>query len=154
MTKRILHATDFSSQAAGAADEAIRLASALGAEVIVLHVATEIVLYGETAFGMQQVKETYEEQARWAEARLAEMTRSIVDKGIRARWMRRVGLAHEEILKAASEEEVDYIVLGTHGRGGVGRFMLGSVADRVIRRATCPVITVRGHEAVTGEPGT
>jgi nucleotide-binding universal stress UspA family protein len=140
---RILYPTDFSSQAQIAGDEAVRLAQALGAELIVLHVAVESALYGETAFGMKQVKEIYEHQARWAEERLAGLTRSISERGVPARWMRRVGVPHEEILEVATKEEVDYIVLGTHGRGGVGRFMLGSVADRVVRAAICPVLTVR-----------
>ena len=54
-----------------------------------------------------------------------------------------VGVPFEEIVKIAAEERVDMIALGTHGRGGVSRWLLGSVADRVIRLAPCSVLTVR-----------
>lgn len=56
-------------------------------------------------------------------------------------------MPHEEIVKTAAGERADLIVLGTHGRGGVERFFLGSVADRVIRTAPCPVVTVRSAKA-------
>jgi nucleotide-binding universal stress UspA family protein len=52
-------------------------------------------------------------------------------------------VAVDEILALAAEEGCDLIVIGTHGRGGLSRFFLGSVADRVVRLATCPVMTVR-----------
>ena len=59
--------------------------------------------------------------------------------------MRR-GPAATQIVELASEERADLIILGTHGRGGVTRALLGSVADRVIRTAPCPVLTVRTAE--------
>jgi glycine betaine transporter len=60
-----------------------------------------------------------------------------------------VGKPTEEILRVAREEKVDLIVMGTHGRTGVRHLLLGSVAEAVTRRASCPVFTVRvGHEAV------
>jgi nucleotide-binding universal stress UspA family protein len=94
---------------------------------------------------MQRVKDVYEAQARWAEAKLAERARRLATRGLRTGWRRRVGVMYEEIVTAAREEKAAYIVMGTHGRGGIGRFMLGSVADRVIRTAPCPVVTVRSR---------
>lgn len=145
MSTRIIHATDFSPEAAAAEDEAVRLAQALDAELILLHVASETPLYGETTFGMQRVKEVYKAQARWSDDKLDERARRIAARGVPTRWRRQVGVAHEEIVKAARDEKAAYIVLGTHGRGGVERFMLGSVADRVIRTAPCPVVTIRSR---------
>ena len=55
----------------------------------------------------------------------------------------RSGVAVDAILKLATEEGCDLIIIGTHGRGGLSRFLLGSVADRVVRLAPCPVMTVR-----------
>ena len=57
--------------------------------------------------------------------------------------MVKVGAAWEEIIRVAAEEHADMIVMATQGRTGLERFMLGSVADRVVRRAPCPVLTVR-----------
>ena len=144
---RIIHATDFSREADAAEAEAVRLARALGGELLLLHVAGEAPLYGETPFGMKELKTIYEGQARWAEDKLAERARRLAGQGVTTGWRRRVGVAHEEIVKAAAEEHAAYIVMGTHGRGGVGRFMLGSVADRVIRSAACPVVVMRPRDA-------
>jgi len=142
MPARIIHATDFSKEAERAEKEAVELARVLGAELILLHVATETPLYGETVFGMRRVKDVYEAQARWAEDALAQRARRLASRGVPTGWRRRVGLPHEEIVKAARAEKAAYIVMGTHGRGGLGRVMLGSVADRVVRTAPCPVLAV------------
>ncbi|MEK7715145.1 MAG: universal stress protein, partial [candidate division NC10 bacterium] len=63
--------------------------------------------------------------------------------GIPVRWALEVGVPFEEIVKAAEKEGADMIVMGTHGRSGLNRLLLGSVAERVIRLAPCPVLTVR-----------
>ncbi|MEX2145464.1 MAG: universal stress protein [Candidatus Rokuibacteriota bacterium] len=143
MTTTVIHPTDFSEEAKAAEAEAVRLARALGGELVLLHVAVEAPLYGETAFGRDEVRRVYEEQARWAENELAGRARRLGDSGVVTRWRRSVGIPHDEIVKAAQEERAAYIVMGTHGRAGFVRFMLGSVADRVVRTATCPVVTVR-----------
>lgn len=139
----IIHPTDFSEEAHQAEEHATRLARALGADLLLLHVSVETPLYGETAFGMPDVKRIYEAQSRWAEERLAARTDSLAAGGVRARWLRRTGIVHDTICDVAREEAADYIVIGTHGRGGIARFMLGSVADRVVRTAPCPVLLVR-----------
>jgi nucleotide-binding universal stress UspA family protein len=146
---RIIHPTDFSAEAEAAEEEAARLARAFAGELVLVHVATESPLYGETTFGMNELKKIFQEQARWAESRLGERARYLASHGATTGWRRRVGVPHEEILLAAAEEHAAYIVMGTHGRGGVGRFMLGSVVDRVVRAAACPVVIVppRGSSA-------
>jgi nucleotide-binding universal stress UspA family protein len=58
----------------------------------------------------------------------------------------RTGVPYKEIVGAATRERADLLVMGTHGRGGLDRALLGSVADRVIRLAPCPVVTVRATE--------
>jgi|SRR5690242_1591529 nucleotide-binding universal stress UspA family protein len=146
---RIIHATDFSTEADAAEAEAVRLARAFGGELLLVHVATESPLYGETTFGMNELKKVFEAQARWAEGRLAERARSLASQGVTTGWRRRVGVPHEEIVKAAADEHAAYIIIGTHGRGGMGRFMLGSVADRVVRAAACPVVVVPPPTAST-----
>jgi hypothetical protein len=60
--------------------------------------------YGETPFGMKAVKKIYEGQARWAEDRLAERARHLASQGVSTGWRRRVGVPHEEIVKAAAED--------------------------------------------------
>lgn len=140
---KILHPTDFSECADRAEAETIRLAHAIGAEIILLHVAVEAPLYGEGLLNMSEVRQVYEAQRKWATATLGERVARIREHGLSTRWLLLTGAPHEEIVKVAQEERVDLIVMGTHGRGGVERFLLGSVADRVIRTAPCSVLTVR-----------
>jgi universal stress protein A len=139
----IIHPTDFSEEAVAAERQALELARRLGAELLLLHVSVETPLYAEGALGMVDVKGVYERQARWAEQQLADRATLLTKNGVPTRWRRRVGLVHDAICEVAREERADYIVIGTHGRGGIARFMLGSVADRVVRTAPCPVLTVR-----------
>ena len=139
----IIHPTDFSEEAATAERQAAELARRLGAELLLLHVSVETPLYGEGALGMANVKDVYEAQARWAEQQLADRATLLTKNGVATRWRRRVGIVHDAICDVAREEAADYIVMGTHGRGGIARFMVGSVADRVVRTAPCPVLTVR-----------
>ncbi len=145
---KILHPTDFSDCAAEAQEEASRLARVLGAELVLLHVSVEAPLYAEGLIGVKDVRKVYEAQRKWAEETLEARAAALRDTGVTSRALVRVGVPAEEIAKVAGEEGVDMIVMGTHGRGGLSRFFLGSVADRVIRAARCPVLTVREGWAV------
>jgi len=139
----IIHPIDFSEEAETAERQAAELARRLGAELLLLHVSVETPLYAEGTLGMANVKAVYETQARWSEQQLADRAALLTKNGVATRWRRRVGSVHDAICDVAREEAADYIVMGTHGRGGIARFMLGSVADRVVRTAPCPVVTVR-----------
>lgn len=143
---KIVHPTDFSEAADQAQAQAVRLAHLIGGEVIVLHVAVEAPLYGEGLMNMREVKGVYEAQRRWATATLEERVARIREHGLAARWLLRVGAPAEEIVKTLLEERADLVVMGTQGRSGLERLLLGSVADRVIRTAPCPVLTVRASE--------
>lgn len=140
---KILHPTDFSECADRAQQQAVRLAHAMGGEIVLLHVAVETPLYGEGLMSTKEVREVYAAARKWATATLEERAAAIREHGLATRVVLKAGVPHEEIVKTAAEEQADLIVLGTHGRGGVERFFIGSVADRVIRTAPCPVVTVR-----------
>lgn len=140
---KIVHPTDFSSGAEQAREEAIQLAQRLGAELILLHVSVETPAYGEELIGMGAVQRIYDAQRKWAQKTLDEQVAAGRDHGVAVRGRISVGSPHAEIVKAAQEEGADLIVMGTHGRSGLDRLLLGSVADRVIRAAPCPVLTVR-----------
>lgn len=143
---KILHPTDFSEDADRAQKEAIRLAQGLGAEIIVLHVTVDTPLYGEGLMNRKEVREVYEAARRWATSTLEERVAAIRELGLAARYLLKTGVPHAEIVKAAATEGADYIVIGTRGRGGLERAFLGSVADRVIRTAPCPVVSIRQPE--------
>jgi len=142
----ILHPTDFSDAAQAAEQQAVRLAHALGGEVILLHVS-EGRLDDEGLMTTKEVREVYAAVRKWAASELEQRTAKIREHGLATRWRLETGVPHEVIAKTATEEGADYIVIGTRGRGGLERFLLGSVADRVVRTAPCPVITVRQPDA-------
>jgi nucleotide-binding universal stress UspA family protein len=140
---RILVPTDFSSGSEGAWAVARRLAGPLGAEIVLLHVLVEAPLFSEGPFTMKHANEVFEAARAWVEEALRGWTATAVAAGLQARWIVRAGVPYKEIVAAVTGERVDLVVLGTQGRGGLNRALLGSVADRVIRLAPCPVLTVR-----------
>lgn len=144
----IIHPTDFSETAQAAEAEAIRLARALNAELVILHVAVEGMLYGESPFGRAELQRVYETQREWARDAIEARVTAARTAGVTARGLVCAGTPTDVIVRTAGAESAAMIVMGTHGRSGVARFLLGSVADRVVRTATCPVLTVRGTETV------
>lgn len=143
--KKILFAADFVERAVPRLSYALALAERLGAEVHVFH---SNVLHGEDPeaggpqpstpdAGVEALKEMTDAAAQ-AGGRSAELVSQHV--------IRRSISAGPAILDYAAEEDVDLIILGTHGRRGFQRMMLGSVAEEVIRLAKCPVLTVRARE--------
>ena len=147
---KILHPTDFSECAAQAQTTAVDLAGKLGAEIVLLQVLVETPLYGESVLNMPKVQSVYDAQRRWAEETLEARVGDLRQRGMKASWRVQVGVPFEEIVKVATEEPADMIVMGTHGRSGLNRVLLGSVAERVIRLAPCPVLTVRQAKSGAG----
>jgi len=143
MFHRIIVPTDFSSCAEEAWSLAQRLAGISGAELVLTHVLTEAPLFREGPFIMPKVRDVFEAARSFANTALEEWVAKARAGGLSARAALRSGIAYQEIVALATDERADLIVIGTHGRGGINRALLGSVADRVIRLASCPVLTVR-----------
>jgi nucleotide-binding universal stress UspA family protein len=139
----IIHPTDFSDAAQGAEQQAVRLARALSAELILLHALGELPLAGMPLPGTPDNESIRARQRQEAEKALRARDSVIRELGVAVRWIVREGGPAEAIVRAAVEEHADLIVIGTHGRSGLDRLLIGSVADRVVRRAPCPVMTVR-----------
>jgi nucleotide-binding universal stress UspA family protein len=140
---KILHPTDFSDCAEKAQALAVDLVGKLGGEIIFLQVLIETPLYGEGVLDTAQVQRVYDAQRKWSEEALEARAAELRQRGIKASWRLQAGVPFEMIVKIAEEERADMIVIGTHGRSGLNRVLLGSVAERVIRLAPCPVLTVR-----------
>jgi nucleotide-binding universal stress UspA family protein len=134
--KSILHPTDFSPQA----DYAYRLACALArdysARLIVMHVKMlPTVAYGEFAALPPEPEETMEN--------LKERLMELKPRDCAVEYVLTEGVPAEEIVNVARDKQCDLILMGTHGRTGLGRLLMGSVAELVVRRASCPVLTVK-----------
>jgi nucleotide-binding universal stress UspA family protein len=139
MGKKILVATDFSELGRAAVTAALELARASNASVDVLHVFTmraQPDASGYTAKQMQQ----HEANAR---ADLSRAADEVAATGLLGESLLRVGPAAETVLLAADERAADLIVIGSHGRSGLARLVLGSTAENVLRRAKVPVLIVK-----------
>jgi len=140
---RIVVPTDFSAAAEAAWRLAQQVAGDGGAELVLVHVLVEAPLYSEGPLTAGRPEAAYAAARRWVEEHLEAWLAGARAAGRPARSVARTGRPHEEILKLAGDERADLIVMGTEGRGGLDRALLGSVADRVVRLAPCPVLTVR-----------
>ena len=143
--RRILVATDFAESAERALACAVQLARRHGAELVLVHVYMDLPAYPEITAG--QVEAIYEEQRAWIEAALERRARAARGEGLLARAVLRTGPAASTIAETAKDEGADLLVVGTHGRSGLDRLILGSVAERVVRLASCPVLVVKSAEA-------
>lgn len=141
--KRILFPTDFAEGALNALPYAIDLAKSYGAKLHLLHIVYDIA----TASGLYvphiSVDTLYKELDVSAQKELEKFGATAKKdlKDVEYTVMR--GIPYEEILKFAQEKNIDLIVIGTHGRKGLDRILFGSTAERIVRNALCPVLTVR-----------
>ncbi|HEY3820262.1 MAG TPA: universal stress protein [Polyangiaceae bacterium] len=142
--RHILVAHDFSDTAECALDFALGLAEKLGARVTIVH-AYEIEMYGygESMVLTQSLLDDVARASRKALEGLVARARARAT-GVDVSYELRMGSPRTEIVDFAAEAKVDLIVIGTHGRRGVPRALLGSVAESVVRSAPCPVLTVHG----------
>ncbi len=138
---RILVPIDFSDCSRKALTYALSFARQFGAAIELIYVVeTPPPIPGLMDFPQPNVS-----AAKAAREKLAELTLDL-DETVNVSARTEVGVPHEEIIRAAEEQNTDLIILGTHGRSGLRRFFLGSTTDRVLRHAGCPVLVVREHE--------
>ena len=143
--RRILHPTDFSEESRAALSVARELARDLGIGLVLLHVLPA----GGKAPGI--VPPTVDVTATRDALDLMQRLTDGADLKSPIQTALRQGETGAEILQAAKAAECDLIVMGTHGRSGLGRLLLGSVAEAVIHRAPCPVISVKATTAMAAQ---
>lgn len=145
MYEKVLLPLDGSPFSERAIPHALEIARQFGARLLVLRVAVPIVGPDDLAYG--QVAYTYEhilaEDVRKAEAYVAAKVAELSSAGVKAEGICRTGEAAAAILDHAAEQGVGLIVLATHGRSGVARWVFGSVATRVLQGAAVPLLLVR-----------
>lgn len=144
--KNILVATDFSEPSAVALNYGRDLATSYDATLHVVHVIEDLMAFhgAEIGFAIADVGRNIEAAARRdLENLLNESDRKRLKS--RAATIRAPNISHA-LTEYAKVHAIDLIIVGTHGRGAFHRFLIGSVAERVVRTAPCPVLTVRAHE--------
>ena len=143
--RRILHASDFSKASGRAFQTAMTMAKANRARLTVVHVIVPFELVVPEQYVDSGTFDQLAAQARqWGQRQLAKLADRAKRTGARTTTLLREGDPAQQIVRAARSERADLIVVGTHGRRGFSKLLLGSVAERVVGTAPCPVVTVRG----------
>ena len=143
----ILVATDFSEASDAALNYAKSLATAFGATVPVLHVLEDLAAHAwTTEVYVAALPGVHEEMEKQAHERLDACLTPAEREAFKAQLALRTGSAFVEIVRHARDVKADLLIMGTHGRGAIAHMLLGSVAERVVRKAPCPVLTVRQPE--------
>ena len=143
---KVLVPTDFSEASASALAYGLALARSFGASLHVLHTVEEPLAQGWNGIGLPALPELREQVLADARRQLEEAVPALERDRQATELVTRLGDPCREIVQFAKERRVDLIVLGTHGRSGVSHLLLGSVAEKVVRLAPCPVLTVRRPE--------
>jgi len=144
--QRILVPTDFSEPAASALKWATTLAKDLGGQLFLLHVVPEPYAYPwGTELSTLPLNDILAQSEKAAEERLQQLAAETGLATDRVVTRTVVGTPVDQILGLINDERIDLVVLGTHGRGMVGHLLLGSVAERMVRRSPVPVLTVHGE---------
>ena len=151
--KKVLVPTDFSDSARHAFSYGVSFAREYHAELVLLHVVENLTVgYASDLFPVPMA-EVFQEISGYAKTELAKLAEEARQKGVAVTELVVQGKPSAEIIRHAADNGVDMIVLGTHGKGMLDQALFGSTTERVVRRAPCPVLTVRmaGHEFVDND---
>lgn len=144
--RHILAPTDFSEYSKKAVVSALELARKFGAKLTILHVV-ELPPYPVEGYASPGVTATFlEDLERQATQDLAQLVPEAESSNVEVVRLVAVGSPYRKIIDTAEAEQVDLIVMATAGRTGFSHLVMGSIAERVVRTATCPVLTIRPHE--------
>ncbi len=141
--RRILWPTDFSALAKTALPYAMDLAADAGGELVLLHVLTPPVAYAGPEIPGALWGELQQKNRAAAKEELRRLATQVKGPGLRTHTLLAEGVPFDQILRVAKRLRCDLIVIATHGRTGLAHVLMGSVAENVVRRAACPVLTVR-----------
>lgn len=155
---KILVTTDFSELSKAGVRYGLEAAASWQAEAVVLHVADyRQALSAPGSDADAPTRSHYESLPQFIEERKTAMARflnadfSDLIGNVKVEMVATVGIPHEEIVEQAEQRGVDLIVMSTHGRTGLGHMLIGSVTEQVVRRAHCPVLSVK-HDFTPGKP--
>jgi nucleotide-binding universal stress UspA family protein len=138
----ILCAVDFSEGSPRVAEYAAALAAATKGTILCLYVAPSLAEYVGFSVPQASLDSFVDDVVSSAEQSMGEFTAAHF-KGLPARGIVLAGYPAEEILRAADKHHADLIIMGTHGRTGIDRIIFGSVAEKVVMAAPCPVLTIK-----------
>jgi len=143
--RRILFASDFSKASRKAFTAAVKTAKSSHATLTIVHVLAPLTPIGPDQYiGPDTWQEIDEESRRWATGHLDGLAAKARAAGVRVKAFLVDGQPAKEVTRFAKKLHADLLVIGTHGRTGFAKLLLGSVASHIVATSTCPVMTVRG----------
>ena len=147
--RQILAPTDFSELSKQGLKSALELAQAFGAKLLLLHVVEPPPYPIEGIVPSQLGANLLDDLERQASNELAQVLPEAQASKVEVTRRVIVGIPYRKIVDVAEEEKADLIVMTTHGRTGLGHLVMGSVAEKIVRTAPCPVLTIRPTTTTT-----
>ena len=142
--RRILFASDFSTTSRRAFSTAVKTAKRAQASLSIVHVLAPFLPVGPDQYvGPETWEEIDEKTRKWATHNLVKLADKAKAGGVRTTTFLLQGAPAREITRFAKKKHADLLIIGTHGRTGLAKLFLGSVANQIVATASCPVMTVR-----------
>lgn len=143
--KRILVPIDFSSYSKNALEYAVPLSQMFLAELVLVYVVEPTVYPADFSFGQVGFPSVEEELRNRGSEELTKLIENRIPRSVKSRKVIRTGKPYLEILEAIKAERADIVVIATHGHSGVEHLLFGSTAEKVIKKARCPVVVIPGR---------
>lgn len=141
--KKILVPIDFSDYSKSALKYAVSFAKLFNSEMVLIYVVEPIIYPPDFSMGQIAIPSVNTEWDKTAIEQLEKLSKSEIPVNIKVKTLVKTGKPFVEIIETASEENVDLIIIATHGHSGVEHILFGSTAEKVVRKAPCPVLTLR-----------
>ncbi len=141
--EKVLVPVDFSDYSKHALRYAIEFASQFNAEIILISVIEPMIYPADFSMGQVAIPATDQNLHERIEEELKELEKNVIGSKVKSKRIIKSGKPFFEINEAAREEDVDLIIIATHGHTGVEHLLFGSTAEKVVRKAPCPVLSLR-----------
>ena len=141
--KKILVPIDFSDYSKNALKYAAQFAKQFNAKIYLIYVVEPMIYPADFSMGQVAIPSTDIDLHSRAEEELKKLSKDIVNSNSRVEILIKTGKPFVEIIEAASANDIDLIIIATHGHTGVEHLLFGSTAEKVVRKAPCPVLTLR-----------
>jgi nucleotide-binding universal stress UspA family protein len=140
---KVLVPIDFSDYSKSALRYAVNFAKSFNAEIIVIYVVEPVIYPPDFSMGQIAMPSINTEWDDRAKDELQKLAKSEIIGAVKVKTIIKTGKPFVEIIETAKEENVDLIIIATHGHSGVEHILFGSTAEKVVRKAPCPVLTLR-----------
>lgn len=141
--KKVLVPIDFSDYSKSSLRYAVNFAKQFKAEIYLIYVVEPVIYPPDFSMGQIAIPSVSAEWDERAKVELENLAKTEIPEGIKVKTILKNGKPFLEIIDTASEENIDLIIIATHGHSGVEHILFGSTAEKVVRKAPCPVLTLR-----------